>query len=1220
MIQLKTMKRLPLFFICFFVWASFSQAQQSQIAQRIFLVGDAGELIKGKHPVCDWLKQHVDWNDSSNTLIYLGDNVYPLGMPDAGKEYEKAKAILDYQLSVVQGKNAKAFVVPGNHDWRQGKPGGWEQVKNQEYYINSLEWPNVKALPMNGCPGPVEVMLSDKVVLVFMDSQWWLQKNDRPGVESDCDCKNEEEVINALKDILGTYPDKLIITIMHHPLYTHGPHGGYFTLKQHLFPLTELESSPNLYIPMPVIGTIYPITRGWFGNIQDVKHPQYKDFIAKMTAALRQHPNVIDAAGHEHTLQLLQQDSITYIVSGSGSKTTRVKMGKNSLFAKNENGFATIEVYTDGKVEVKFYTIGSAGLSQPVFTKLLKSIPASQKELAIKEKISFPDSVSIIASTTLKGSGLKNFLMGHNYRDEWGAGIRVPVIDLSKELGGLTPVKRGGGHQTKSLRLQTADGKQYVLRSVTKNVTDAALPPELRGVTFVKEVIADGVSASYPFAALSVPPMASAAGVPHANPRLVYVADDPQLGKYRTDYSNQAYFIEERTPGGYKKTNSTEEMFAALKKDNDNSVDQKAFLQARLLDMFIMDFDRHDDQWQWADTEKGSAKKFVAIPRDRDQPFFISQGLVPSFARQNWLAPQIQGFRAKAKNINTYNFTARNIDRMFLNELSEEDWKKAVEEFLPQMTDAVIDQAMAQQPAEIRRMPANRHIATLLKERRQYYAGEMMKYYRFLSTIVNIYGSDKREQFEITRNGDGSVTVLMKKINKEGQVKNVLYERKFDPAVTKEIRIYGQGGDDKFIVNGSGTKIKIRIIGGGGNDAYENNASGGKTLVYDLTSENNTFSGQGHWRHKLSAKPAVNEFDWHYYKYNTQMPFISVNFNPDDGLYLGAYLRITRQGFRKSPYASMHQISVNHALSTNAYLFKYGSEFNKVLGSTDLLLNAVIKAPNNTTNFFSYGNESVFNKNQPGKIRYYRSRYSIGEFSVSLRHKIGTAISLTGGPLYEFYGFDSTDNKNRFILDAPANGLDLALLTKRKSWMGAQFTLGIDDRNNKLMPVRGINWQTTLRVLSGLNDFSNNLTQLNSDLALYMSFSRRAGVVLATRFGGGINFNNDFEFFQAQYLGGTDNLRGFRKNRFAGKSMLYNNVEMRIKVADFRFYLFPGALGILFFHDIGRVWVKDDNSSRWHTGYGGGIWFSPFRRIAITASVTVSEEETLPLVTFGWQF
>ena len=80
-------------------------AQEGKVIQRMYLVGDAGELNDGRHPVCDWLKTHVDWNDSSNVLVYLGDNIYPQGMPDPGsKGYETAKKILDYQISVVAGR------------------------------------------------------------------------------------------------------------------------------------------------------------------------------------------------------------------------------------------------------------------------------------------------------------------------------------------------------------------------------------------------------------------------------------------------------------------------------------------------------------------------------------------------------------------------------------------------------------------------------------------------------------------------------------------------------------------------------------------------------------------------------------------------------------------------------------------------------------------------------------------------------------------------------------------------------------------------------------------------------------------------------------------------------------------------------------------------------------------------------------------------------------
>src|ERR1700744_4990847 len=87
--------------------------QQDPVVQRMFLVGDAGQLKDGGHPVCDWLKAHVNWDDSSNVLVYLGDNIYPKGMPSEGSPtLDEARKILDYQLSVVEGRKARAFFVP----------------------------------------------------------------------------------------------------------------------------------------------------------------------------------------------------------------------------------------------------------------------------------------------------------------------------------------------------------------------------------------------------------------------------------------------------------------------------------------------------------------------------------------------------------------------------------------------------------------------------------------------------------------------------------------------------------------------------------------------------------------------------------------------------------------------------------------------------------------------------------------------------------------------------------------------------------------------------------------------------------------------------------------------------------------------------------------------------------------------------------------------------
>ena len=74
-----------------------------------------------------------------------------------------------------------------------------------------------------------------------------------------------------------------------------------------------------------------------------------------------------------------------------------------------------------------------------------------------------------------------------NYRDEWTTPVKVKVFDIGKVKGGLKPTKKGGGMQTKSLRLEDKDGREYALRSVEK-FPDATLPEEFRQ-TIIKDAV-----------------------------------------------------------------------------------------------------------------------------------------------------------------------------------------------------------------------------------------------------------------------------------------------------------------------------------------------------------------------------------------------------------------------------------------------------------------------------------------------------------------------------------------------------------------------------------------------------------------------------------------------------------------------------------------------------------------------------------------------------------
>jgi outer membrane translocation and assembly module TamA len=178
----------------------------------------------------------------------------------------------------------------------------------------------------------------------------------------------------------------------------------------------------------------------------------------------------------------------------------------------------------------------------------------------------------------------------------------------------------------------------------------------------------------------------------------------------------------------------------------------------------------------------------------------------------------------------------------------------------------------------------------------------------------------------------------------------------------------------------------------------------------------------------------------------------------------------------------------------------------------------------------------------------------------------------------------------------------------------------INTKNDRVVPTRGIDLNLYGRELTGLNKNSNTVTQTGGDLSLYTDFIAKKHVVLATSFGAS-HITGNFELEQAQYLGFKQNLRGFRIDRFSGRSRAYNNSEIRFIRPDANLGLFRGSAGLVLFNDVGRVWSDNESSTQWHDGYGWGIFIAPLSKLVVTASLMYSKEEkNLVLVNVGFQF
>lgn len=1201
-----------------------SHAQTDSLARRIILIGDAGELHQdGHNPVVDAVKKRFDLQDARNTVLFLGDNVYPLGMPDAGSShFAEAKQILDYQVDLVRNTATQAIFIPGNHDWKKSKPDGWQTVVNEQLYIDSLQLPNVNFLPKDGCPGPVEVALDKNVTLIIMDTEWWLFPFEKPGAESSCNSKTKEDVLTELSDIVSRNRNKLIIFAAHHPFRSYGIHGGYYTLKQHIFPFTDFKS--GLYIPLPVVGSIYPLTRGVFGTPEDIPNPQYQQLIKGVEAAMKPHGPAVFVSGHDHTLQLIKDQQNYYVVSGSGAKETRVKKGSKSLFASNENGYTALEISRSGVVSVKYYTVEKADV--PVYTAQLFSLQDIRlQEIAntTPPASALPPTVLMAADTqyTNKGS-FHRWLLGSNYRQVWATPLNFQVLDLHKEQGGLKVLQRGGGQQTLSLRLEDSSGEEWVLRSL-KKYPEKAVPEALRE-TVAKDVVQDQISAANPYGPLVVAPLAEAAGIPHNNPKFVYLPKDTSLGIYMNTFGDDVYLFEEREANVKGKTLNTTKLLEQIHGDNDNTVNQQATLNARLLDIMVGDWDRHDDQWRWGvdKNKKEKTKVYYPIPRDRDQAFFVNEGALPRLAARKWALPKFQGFRKTIPIVSRLNMTAQPFDRSFMNELDEQEWKDIAHTFVQKMTDSVLADAVKHLPDTIRSLVGERTYTTM-KARRDILENESQKFYRFLAKDVNITGSQKNELFSIERLPEGRVSVNVNKLNKKGEVEQSIYSRIFDPKDSHELRLYGLGGEDRFEIKGDNhTSIKIRIIGGKDADTYVDSSgmrAGNHIRIYDLTNGKDSFLLSGHERKTLSSDPSVIRYERTPFKYDLLFPLVAGGFNKDDGLSLGLGFQFVGQGFRKSPFAVRHTLTASHSLATKAWQFRYLGEFTDFFRNTDLMLSATVKAPDNTINFFGYGNETVFDKSGGKTISYYRSRFSLYDLQPLLQTKISPDVRLIYGPTFTYYKMDKDDNTSRLINDFVHNGLDSLDVHQPKTYAGLKLGLQIDTRDNKIAATRGIFWSTYLHGNQGLNQQQRHYLQLQTDLSIYTSFNVPAKLVLVTRFGGS-KIWGAYEYFQAVTAGGVQNLRGYRNYRFTGNSMVFNNTELRLKLFEFRSYLFPASVGLIAFNDVGRVWQKGETSKVWHDGYGGGLYFSPINMFILSATIARSEEEVLPYISFGFKF
>lgn len=1111
-----------------------------------------------------------------------------------------------FPAALYDGFDIPLLLAPGRSEWDNGRLHGKEVIKKVEDDLKEHYHGEV-FMPEPACPGPEEVVLNDHLVVILLDTYWWVHKHDRRYRK--CDIESDADVLILIQDAIRRhYPTKHVVIAGQQSLEGYGNSGGHFSWKQ-----SVLEAPYSLY-------------RKVLGLRTDHNYPEFKAFRDAMLAMLQQYPYVIYLSSGDDNLQYFEDEDVHHIISGSMVHQGYVNPAPEA-FGTSQKGFARLHFSATGDANLEFY-----GADNLLFQKQLYIRDLNQLAEDITDR-QLPDSAVAKASSQYNIPASRFFWLGKNYREVWATEIEAPVFDISTKMGGLSVVKRGGGQQTKSLRLEDKNGREYVLRSIEK-YAEGALPSSLKE-TFAVDLVQDQISASNPYAAPVVTRLAQYAGVFHTNPEIVFVPDDPLFGIYRPDVANQLFLFEERPDGKRKDVTSfgsskniisTGKVVEASLSKKEHQIDTEAVLRARLFDIWINDWDRHADQWRWAAFKENGKTIYKPIPRDRDQAFFLNEGAIPWLASRKWLLPKIQGFDEFTENVPGVSFNARYFDRFFLTQPSWKDWLSEIDSLKVKLDTAKINSAVQVFPKEVQPLCADQ-TAGILKVRLTNLEPMARQLYLYLAKEVDITGSFQNDNFRIIIPNDNSIQVIQTAGIERKNNADTLYNRTFYASETRKIRIYGLQGDDHFTLTGQHkNKIKMTLIGS--NDENEMVYESGRTprfiTIYDKKGTNLSPSLKPRLRSRYNQEAL--EYDPEAFKMDVILPGLFTGYNRDDGVFLGGgpiinkYSRYSRQQYK---------ILGNYAFLTNSANFHLSGDFFYPLKRLEINTLADIKAPRYVSNYFGMGNESTW-ESDGSKIEYHLVRmtqyFVTTEFNKQIfkgdAHKIGLGL---------FYkNTDVEETADKFITDIPGNGLNAEDL-KTHEYAGLSFMYRINTLNNRevkaeeefvgshTFPTRGMKLDAGFSQFIGLNDVAKDFSKASADFITYLSFAQRPRVVYAFRVGGEKVFGN-YVFHEAAKLGQKSNLRGYRQTRFYGDASLYQNTEIRIRLKQFRTYLLNGSTGLTLFNDVGRVWLDGESSSRWHQGYGLGLWLSPFDMALLNVSYAHSKEDDLLYITLKYQF
>lgn len=1107
------------------------------------------------------------------------------------------KEVINSRIKDLRSKFERVYIIPGASDWDNLKS---KNLKSLGDFLDD-EFKGDVIVPENSC-GNLEIKeIGEDLAMVFMDSDWYFNDwTDDRNINKSCEVTSRFAFWEEVTGTIGKLKAKQILLFARTPVMRNDKFGGHLTWKEHL-------------LPLPILGTMINDTKNYLTPRKSTISPIYQDYISEMEALLENHPKLTLITSDAKINTIYNIENNFQINVNTSKKSSQNHEDLDLIYTSQSPSILHLQV---AKEEVVANLIsasqGTIDFSQPILegtpftydSTEFENFDLSSLDSKVKRRIRLDKDM-------IK---LNSFFFGGLNKDLYIKEVEVEQLNLKTTKGGLKPLRLGGGKQTNSLRLIDSSGQVYLARSLKKR-PKKTLPANL-DIKPIEKTVGYYFMAADPLAFLTTPVLDKAANLYYITPQLKYLSRQPALAEYNDEIGDELVIFRERADEAWPNKESfgyseniisSTDMIEELA-NNDAEVDANMFLRARLLDLVIGDWDRHKDQWRWAQGRGDKSDTYFPIARDRDQVYANFDGLALAMVRA--YVVDILQMRKFDDNLNKddiqwMHWKSAILDNYVLIDLNEEDWERETAFIKNAITDDVIRKATDQLPSGYEEQKQN--IENNVKARMKAIDQISEDFRSKIMEKAIVRASNKKDSIVIIQSENETEILIFTDYLDEDDKGLRTYN--FNKEETCEVWLYGLEKDDIYIMTGNNNSdIHIKLIGGYGDDQFLSSRKFKNILIIDDEPKANV-SSTTQTNYKFVEDKLVHDLTRHDLVPLHKFFMPQLAYNTDDGFLVGGSYTWNKTGFKTKISQS---ISASYLTERQSSLLSYNYRKDDLITQRSTYFSADWSGVRRQLNFYGGNGSRNLGDNDFYEVWLSDARLEFGK----IKHLNRVASISTG-----LYGWSAKVADDQDQLITQASFIDPRIFD-REYFMGVKTGIVLQNSDDAIRPTKLARLSLSLNYKYATQaDRSNILFDFEYDY--YRPLIGEDRLLFSTRLKGGHLFG-DYFIYEGYQIGGSDFLRGYRNGRFTGRTVIAQNTNLQLKMFNRLFgENFKCSAGISGGFDHGRTWSDYDENEKWQYSYGGGLWISPLDLAVFSAGIYQSnntDERYQIRIKFGWQF